>query len=164
MTVMVVDGKQISADWAWAKYRPGADRPWNLAGAGHLYRRAGFGGNREQLQQAVADGPQKSIDRLLRPDGDIDAFNRQCDKYEESLGGSEKADELRAWWLRRMINTPYALLEKMTLFWHGHFAVSNVKVKSARSMQGYGGLLRRDALGSFRYFLNGICNYTAVLF
>lgn len=160
---MVVNGKQISADWAWAKYQPGADRPWNLAGAGHLYRRAGFGGNWEQLQQALADGPQKSIDRLLNPGPGVDAFNLQCDKYEAAMGGSEKAEELRAWWLRRMINTPYALLEKMTLFWHGHFAVSNVKVKSARSMQGYAGVLRKDALGSFRSLLKGICNDPAVL-
>lgn len=160
---MLVDGKQVSGDWAWARYVPDRDRPWNLLQAGHLYRRAGFGGSWEQLQQAVKDGPQETIDKLLRPEGDVEGFNRTYDDFEKALAGSEKADGLRAWWLRRMINTPFALLEKMTLFWHGHFAVSNVKVKSAGSMQRYCGLMRANALGSFRDLLAGICNDSAVL-
>jgi uncharacterized protein (DUF1800 family) len=62
-----------------------------------------------------------------------------------------------------MILTPHPLSEKMTLFWHGHFAVSNAKVKSASSMQKHLQLLRNDALGSFESLLNGICTDPAVL-
>ena len=36
--------------------------------------------------------------------------------------------ELRSWWLGRMKETAAPLLEKMTLFWHGHFATSAQKV------------------------------------
>ncbi|MBA3833376.1 MAG: DUF1800 family protein [Chthoniobacterales bacterium] len=32
--------------------------------------------------------------------------------------------DLRYWWLARMIETRAPLREKMTLFWHGHFATS----------------------------------------
>ena len=53
--------------WAWSAYKPSASRPWNLAQAGHLYRRAAFGADWGQLQQAVADGPDRAIDKLLRP-------------------------------------------------------------------------------------------------
>ena len=43
-----------------------------------------------------------------------------------------EADEildLRRWWMARMATTAAPLLEKMTLFWHGHFATSVEKVK-----------------------------------
>src|SRR6266446_10311563 len=36
--------------------------------------------------------------------------------------------ELVSWWNQRMCNSPAPLAEKMTLFWHGHFATSAEKV------------------------------------
>jgi uncharacterized protein (DUF1800 family) len=147
-------------DWAWAEYEPDAERPWNLAQAGHLYRRAAFGANWNQLQQALSDGPRRTINKLLRPQADMAAFNRTYDDYEAS---AVSVDALRAWWLRRIIQTPHPLLEKMTLFWHSHFATSGEKVKSARLMQQYIRLLRSQALNSFRTLLEGISHDPAVL-
>jgi uncharacterized protein (DUF1800 family) len=155
--------KQVDPTWAWSQYQPNDRQPWDLRMAAHLYRRAAFGVDWSQLQQAIADGPQKTIDKLLKPPPEIEQFNRTYDEFETSSAGSESADNLRAWWLRRMILTPHPLLEKMTLFWHGHFAVSNAKVKNASSMQNYVQLLRKDALGSFESLLNGICTDPAVL-
>ncbi|MHC4205560.1 MAG: DUF1800 domain-containing protein [Planctomycetota bacterium] len=146
--------------WAWAAYEPDAERPWNLAQAGHLYRRAGFGADWDQLQQALSDGPQKSIDEFLRPQADTVAFNRTYDEYEAATGS---VDQLRAWWLRRMIQTPHPLLEKMTLFWHSHFAINAGEVKNARLMRQYVRLLRSQALGSFRILLEGISKDPAML-
>ena len=37
------DVKPLDPAWAWAPFVPDGERPWNLAMAGHLYRRAGFG-------------------------------------------------------------------------------------------------------------------------
>ena len=146
--------------WAWAAYQPDARRPWNLAQAGHLYRRAAFGANWNQLQQSLSDGPQRTLDNLLRPQANIAAFNREHDEYESSSGS---ADALRAWWLRRIILTPHPLLEKMTLFWHSHFATNSVKVKNARLMQRHVQLLRSHALNSFRTLLKAIPRDPAVL-
>ena len=146
--------------WAWAEYEPDAERPWNLAQAGHLYRRAAFGASWDQLQQALADGPQRTIDILLQPQGDIAEFNRTYDEYEAATGS---IDQLRAWWLRRMIQTPHPLLEKMTLFWHSHFATNAAEVKNARLMQQHVLLLRSQALGSFRILLEGISQDSAML-
>jgi uncharacterized protein (DUF1800 family) len=147
-------------DWAWAEYEPDAERPWNLARAGHLYRRAAFGASWEQLQQSLSDGPQRTIDKLLRPQSDAAQFNRTYDEYETATGS---VDQLRAWWLRRMIQTPYPLLEKMTLFWHSHFATNAAEVKNALLMQQHVRLLRNQALGSFRTLLEGILQDPAVL-
>ena len=54
---------------AWAPYRPNAACPWDLHLAGHLYRRAAFGAAWDQLQQALADGPERTIENLHAPRG-----------------------------------------------------------------------------------------------
>ncbi|MBM3890865.1 MAG: DUF1800 domain-containing protein, partial [Verrucomicrobia bacterium] len=148
--------------WAWAPYQPNDARPWTLQLAGHLYRRAAFGGNWNQLRRAVADGPQRTVDALLKPASDVEAFNRAHDKNEASASSGNATDNLRAWWLRRMIETPHPLLEKMTLFWHGYFAISNAKVNSALMMSRHVQQLRRHALGSFAAMLEGVCSDPAV--
>ena len=81
-------GKLSDPGWAWAAYQPDARRPWNLAQAGHLFRRAAFGAGWDQLQQALSDGPQRAVDKLLRPQADMAAFNRVYDGYEASAAGS----------------------------------------------------------------------------
>ncbi|NIP24333.1 MAG: DUF1800 family protein [Phycisphaerae bacterium] len=147
--------------WAWSAYKPDTQRPWTLAQAGHLYRRAAFGATWDQLQQALSDGPKLTIYKLLLPQDFIKAFNRTYDEYETSAAGS--TDSLKAWWLRRMILTPHPLLEKMTLFWHSHFAINNAKVKNARLMQKNVHLLRSQALNSFQALLKGISRDPAML-
>ncbi len=146
--------------WAWAVYQPDAERPWTLASAAHLYRRAGFGARWEGLQQALRDGPGRTIDKLLRPDADVDAFNRSFDENENATGSIEG---LQAWWLRRMIESPHPLLEKMALFWHGHFAINADAVNSSPLMRAQIQLLRRNALGSFASLLASISRDPATL-
>ena len=145
---------------AWARYEPSPLCPWNLARAAHLWRRAGFGATWGQLQQSLKAGPQPTIDRLLKPEADVAAFNRTCDDYTKAV--SETA-ALRAWWLRRMILTPHPLLEKLTLFWHDFFAASAARVQSASLMRQHVGLLRTGALGRFPEMLAGIARDPAVL-
>ena len=151
--------KASDPGWAWAAYTPSDLAPWDLARAGHLYRRAGFGASWVELQQALSDGPQRTIDRLLKPEIDPARFNLEHDQFEFSAS----VDGLRAWWLRRMIQTPHPFLEKMTLFWHSHFAADAAKVKDARLMQQNVRLLRSQALGSLRTMLEGIWRDPAIL-
>ncbi len=149
--------------WAWAPYQPDDQRPWSLPLAGHLFRRAAFGANWGQLQQALREGPQPTVDRLLHPEVDVAAFNRTYDQIESSTGGAGSADGLRAWWLRRMIETPHPLLEALTLFWHDHFAISNVKVNNAGLMARHVQTLRSYALGRYDGLLEALTEDPAVL-
>src|SRR4030095_9897231 len=57
--------------------------------------------------------------------------------------------DLRRWWLERILTSPAPLLEKMTLFWHGHFATSVQKVRDGYWMWLQNDTLRRNALGNF---------------
>src|SRR5215471_15783179 len=38
------------------------------------------------------------------------------------------------WWADRMVASPQPLREKMALFWHGHFAVNEAKVRDYRKL------------------------------
>jgi hypothetical protein len=103
------------------------------------------------------------VDLLLRPEADVEAFNRAHDRDEEAVAASGAAVALRAWWLRRMIETPHPLLERMALFWHDHFAVGAERVASAPLMRRHVRLLRAHALGSLPALMAGIVRDPATL-
>ncbi len=149
--------------WAWAEFQPDAGRPWNLALAGHLYRRSGFGANWQQLQQAVAAGPRATVEQLLHPPADVQAAEAAWDQEEEASARTTGIESARAWWLRRMIQTRCPLREKMTLFWHSHLGVSHVRVASPPLMMRHVQTLRRHALGSYRTLLDEMVQDPAVL-
>ena len=67
-------------------------------------------------------------------------------------------------WLYRMLRPrPAQLLEKLTLFWHGHFATSCAKVIDAGQMLQQNALLRGDAMGTFGELVQGIARDPAML-
>ncbi len=151
--------------WAWAPYRPDANRPWTLALAAHLYRRAGFGASWSALQRAASDGPERTLQKLMPPQADVAAFDRSFDAHEEAsidpAGGS--METLAAWWLRRMLETPHPLQEKMTLFWHDFFGASGATAGSARLMRNHVAILRRHALGRLGPMLEAVLHDAALL-
>jgi hypothetical protein len=54
------------------------------------------------------------------------------------------------WWANRMVATRHPLEEKMALFWHGHYAVNENKVRDYRKMLGQLELFYKYGTGSFR--------------
>jgi uncharacterized protein (DUF1800 family) len=62
-----------------------------------------------------------------------------------------------------MLATKNPLLERMTLFWHGHFANSADKVNDASSMLAQNRLLRQYAVGDFRPLVQAISRDPAML-
>ncbi len=74
-----------------------------------------------------------------------------------------ETQRLATWWGERMLTTRRPLEEKLTLFWHGHFATGAGKVRDARMMQRQNEMLRAGAAGSFRDLLVGILTDPAML-
>lgn len=154
---------------AWAPFEPGPGRPWDRPAAAHLHRRAGFAAPWPILERDLADGPVAAVDRLIEGEptsGDGQAapeFAALLDAMGERLGESAAPERLRGIWLYRMIHTPRPLLERMTLFWHDHFATSIVKVASPAAMQRQNALFRSHALGDFKALLGAIGKDPAML-
>jgi uncharacterized protein (DUF1800 family) len=153
----------IDPRWAWDTYRPDAQEPWDLRKVGHLYRRAAFGARSDELDSALKAGPAATIDLLLRGGSGQEAFDRLTAPLARSITAANNGSQARAWWLYRMLYTPHPLREKLTLFWHNHFATSNAKVNNAGFMLGQYELMRRQALGSFRTLLQEMSKDPAMM-
>ena len=67
------------------------------------------------------------------------------------------------WWAQRMLTTPRPLEEKMALFWHGHFATHEDKVRDYRKMLAQVQLFQREGLGNFRTLMVAVAQDPAML-
>ena len=68
------------------------------------------------------------------------------------------------WWAERMLDTDRPLEEKMALFWHGHFATAENKVRDYRKMLGQIDLFERFATGNFGDLLIAVAKNPAMLY
>src|SRR5688572_9572704 len=159
---MFEQSDKIDPRWAWQPYRPSVEAPWDLKRVGHLFRRTTFGATYAQMQQALKDGPEKTIAGILEG-GKEDDFEREMGRLADNIAKVNNGLQLRDWWLYRMLYSPHPLREKLTLFWHNHFATSNAKVQSAGYMLGQYELMRRHAQGSFRTLLTEMSRDPAMM-
>ena len=84
-------------------------------------------------------------------------------KFAQVTLAANSPELLTGWWLHRMRHTPAPLLEKTTLFWHGHFATSAEKVRDPKLMFEQNELFRSNALGRFEELVRGIARDPAML-
>ncbi len=105
----------------------------------------------------------KAIEKL--PPEERKKLLAELKKQQKAGRSTERAQygQLREWWVRRMIESPRPLEEKLTLFWHGHFATGYKTVKNTRMMYLQNQLLRQHALGNFGKLLHGIARDAAML-
>lgn len=154
---------------AWAVYHPDRSTPWDLGRVAHLHRRAGFAASWSVLQRDLDEGPEASIQRLLVGEGEsLDGqsaadFERNADRMATTVGGGGELRPLQSAWLYRMVHTPHPLRERMTLFWHDHFATSNAKVNNPGLMRRQNALFREHALGDFGALLRSVARDPAML-
>jgi uncharacterized protein (DUF1800 family) len=145
-------------------------RKFTYADAAHLLRRAGFSGSVAETQAYQALGPELAVERLLywsADDGTQDnpfdlrkVFQAQEDGNKAS-GAARGA--LPGWWVYRLVHTTQPLKEKLTLFWHGHFATEMQKVDNAFAMQQQNELFRQFGLGKFEALVMAISKNPAML-
>ena len=129
--------------------------------AAHLLRRAGFGGSEADVARIASLGMNGGVDSLLHPtapDADFPPYPDVAVLYDPKK--NRAAAQL--WWLDRMLRTNRPLVEKMVLFWHGHFATSVQKTQPA-PMVGQINLFRQFALARFPALLSAVTRDPAML-
>ncbi len=171
--------------------------PWTKAEAAHLLRRTTFGLSKVHLDQMLALGTaDAAVDAILDvpttplappinnynnpgatppyidpvvPSGQT-WVNAPYDVEAEGY----RIESWRGWWLDRMVEGDANIQEKMTLFWHNHFATKTEALFLGRAIYKHHKILRENALGNFKaftkavtldplmlYFLNGYLNNVA---
>ncbi len=157
----------IVPTWAWQPWSPSDEEPWNEARVQLMFRRGGFGASPQQRREALRGGPKVTLAILKGEDrsaaGRRETFELDSEAIGTSVRTGSSSEGLAAWWLHRMLQSPSPLLEKMTLFWHGHFATGAEKVMDAELMYQQNQLLRRHALGDFRPMVQAISRDPAML-
>src|SRR5258706_2231392 len=154
----------------------------------HLLRRAGFGARPDELDTYGQMSISQAVDTLVnfeRITTDVDSFIGKPGYVNVTTRGQFSPQstivDSRQRWLFRMVHTDRPLQEKMTVFWHNHFATGYNKIAgtfgategarylAAKSSEDPGRvtgqieMLRENALGNFRDILVNIAKDTAML-
>ncbi|WP_433800148.1 DUF1800 domain-containing protein [Actinomycetospora sp. CA-084318] len=133
----------------------------DAAATRRLLDRFGFGARPGELDAAVGQGFSATLDALLAPAADPGppppalgvvtdrgkpgTPERKAAQQQRSTG----QDALTRWWLDRMWSTGAPLVERLTWFWHGHFATSAQKVNQPAYLLAQNETLRRLGTGDF---------------
>jgi uncharacterized protein (DUF1800 family) len=128
-----------------------------------LLRRAGFAAGATDFQRYIQLGWEATLHELLHPDSVDEDLDALLSRLQGGLLDLQNLEDVQTWWLYRMLQTRRPLLEKLTLFWHGHFAVANYKVNNPLQMHRHIELLRANALGTFDDLLLGVSKDPAML-
>ncbi len=133
----------------------------------HLHRRLGFGISGHELEAGEKRGLAATIDHLIDYERVDEQFTvspwafcwdeGQTDVYLDSFRPAFH-------WSLRMAMSERPLQEKLTLFWHDHFAVSGEKVETGPMMLSYLDTLRRHASGNFGEMLLDVSREPAMCF
>jgi len=168
-------------------------RKWSRVHAAHLASRAGFGPTPSQLNRLESMSPEEAVDSFLTypaestrnqapdwfhqeqaanrlPNGmDRAAFRKLPEEERRKLRQKQQREDRKnlrtaqAWWLERMVKSDHPLEEKLTLFWHGHFATSSQKVRAAYPMLQQNLTFREQGIGSFAALVESVSKDPAML-
>ena len=165
--------------------RPLSSECFDYAHARHLLTRAGFSGTPEEIARVQARGLAAAIAHLvdyetvpdsLAPHGieprrlppreelaQMTAEARQRRVQMSQRDDRRAFEQVRNWWLQRLLRSQRPLEEKLTLFWHGHFTSGHREVRNAYHMAVQNDLLREHASGNFAEFVREISRDPAML-
>jgi uncharacterized protein (DUF1800 family) len=105
----------------------------------------------------IARDKGEGLGEKVRPAGSQRRLQPVVDKFFYSLAANSiETQRLGLWWANRMLSTPRPLEEKLTLFWHSHFATGQNKTRDYRMMLKQNLMFRANAAGDLRALLVGI--------
>lgn len=148
--------------------------PWGYAQAAHLLRRTSFGLKKSDLDALIPLTMDSAVNTMLTvatnpPAPPVNNYNNPeftdpvvplgqtwiNQPYELEAEGY-RIESWRGWWYDRMLQQNTSILERMTLFWHNHFATQTEIVYWGRSVYEMNQLLRENALGNFKQLVKAV--------
>jgi uncharacterized protein (DUF1800 family) len=145
-----------------------------------LFNRFGFGPRPGEFAQALKDGVETTRTKLLTvPAIDVaaasivepeitDLGKRPAPNSKEvvpfAIAMRFQTQEMTMWWLDRMAVSDHGLTEKMTWFWHGHWATSLQKLNYPMPMFKQNKTMRTHCLGNFTSMTKAMLNDGALQF
>jgi uncharacterized protein (DUF1800 family) len=154
--------------------------PWTENEVIHLLKRTLFGTTRADIDYFKAKTMQQSVDELLNPAAPLPAppvkeYTSTLDPAilpgntwvdDPSIDGtvnSLRRASFKKWWMGLMINQDRSIREKMTMFWHNHFATEANEIGNAQFVYRHHALLRSSALGNFKALTKAVTLDPAML-
>ncbi len=158
---------------------------WTKAEITHLLKRTMFGSRLSDISYFATKTMSEAVDELLNPasplpappikeyDGVTNATTPDTDvpdgtTWINSVNNdgtiqSRRRASFKKWWMGCMLQQDRSIREKMTLFWHNHFATETVDVSNANFLYKHANLLRTKALGNFKQLVRDITLDPAML-
>lgn len=107
----------------------------------------------------TVDGLVKGVQNLVQI-GKLTADQKREAQKQARKKSTEDIKNLNLFWLSEMVNSKAQLREKMSLFWHGHFACRVINIYFQQQLLD---VIRRNALGNFGNLLREVSKTPAML-
>jgi len=128
----------------------------------HLLRRAGFGPAPGEVEARLDLGFEACVQQLVES-GEVAEGLAEIDRQIGGILDFGEIQDVRAWWVYRMVHSRRPLVEKIAFFWHGHFATAISKVNNPWLMYLQNQLFREHGLGTFEELLLRVSRDPAML-
>ena len=116
----------------------------------------------EKKTPSFLDNSPKSLKELRAKRQEIKSSN--ADNVKQLLKVEfQVSQEMKAWWLQKMMTEEFPLREKMTCFWHNHFVSTFQKVKVNHWVFQHNQILRENAFGNFKTLTKKIVQSNAMV-
>lgn len=147
--------------------------PWDERRAAHLMRRTTFCTRPSIARDLAAKPLAQVIDELLAdkpaPPPPVDPGLSTQGTWTYNMTTLHPEDFkfrplVKVWWLTQMLQpSSISVIEKLTLFWHNHFATEADAFLDSRMQYAHNALLRRNAMGNFKTFVRDVTLDPAML-
>lgn len=117
----------------------------------------------DSIMTPPSEDQRREIQRARRAQDEDTLAKVRLVRQQREQQDRRQMNGVQRWWLRRLIESPRPMEEKLTLFWHGHFATSYRTIENSYHMFVQNQLFRRHAAGSFDSLLNAIIRDPAML-
>jgi len=161
--------------------------PWTNNEVIHLLKRTMFGATKADVDFFKAMTIDQAVDTILNvpvaqftPAPPVKTYANSVDPNDpdnvvaagqtwvntntnDGSINSQRVTSLKNWWMGQLVSQDRNILEKITLFWHNHFATETDVIGRAIWAYQNNSILRKNALGNFKQFVKDVTVNTGML-